>query len=124
MMDFRQLQQDARVWREHNFPIEHRTAQLQVLGVCEETGELSHSVLKMTQGIRGTHDKHIDSAKDAVGDIVIYLTGVCDALGLDLEDCVRMAWTEVSTRDWSKHKDNGIDPDSPVAKARRALGAE
>jgi NTP pyrophosphatase (non-canonical NTP hydrolase) len=125
MMNLRQLQSDSKVWRQHNFPIEHRTAQLQVLGVCEEAGELSHSVLKMVQGIRGSEAHHLEKAKDAVGDIIICLAGVCDALDLDLEDCVLTAWREVEARDWSKNKGTGVASDSEaLEKAKRALTSE
>lgn len=102
------LQRRSQEWRENSFPPEHRTAPLQALGVCEEAGELAHAVLKLEQGIRGTREHHIMTAADAVGDIIIYLAGVCSALELDLENCVADAWHEVSQRDWSKNKETGV----------------
>ena len=102
------LQGQAEAWREHSFPPEHRTAVLQALGVCEEAGELAHAVLKMEQGIRGTTEEHKAAAADAAGDIVIYLTGLCSALGINLEEAIYNAWDEVKQRDWSKNKGDGV----------------
>jgi NTP pyrophosphatase (non-canonical NTP hydrolase) len=81
---------------------------LQALGVCEEAGELAHAVLKMTQGIRGTEKEHLNEAADAVGDIVIYLAGLCSSLELSLQACVDEAWLQVLERDWSKNKETGV----------------
>jgi NTP pyrophosphatase (non-canonical NTP hydrolase) len=101
------LQREAREWRRENFPEESRTAPLQALGVCEEAGELAHCILKMEQGIRGSRDYHRLNAADAVGDIIIYLTGLCDNLGLSLSACVQDAWIQVKQRDWVENPDDG-----------------
>lgn len=108
-MDPDDLQAAARAWRHANFPPATRTLVHQVLGVAEETGELSHAVLKMEQGIRGDEEKHMLDAQDAIGDIVIYLTGVCDCLGVGLKDCVIDAWDRVEKRDWVNHPTDGGD---------------
>lgn len=50
-----------------------------ILGCIEEAGELAHAHLKNKQGIRGTPEEHEAAAKDAIGDIVIYLLGVISA---------------------------------------------
>lgn len=102
------LQGKAELWRENSFPEEHRTAVLQALGVAEESGELAHAILKMEQGIRGTRKEHLEAAADAVGDIVIYLTGVCSALGINIGTAVSEAWEQVEKRDWSKNKKDGL----------------
>jgi NTP pyrophosphatase (non-canonical NTP hydrolase) len=107
MMDFNRLQGVARDWRERNFPPEQRDALRQTLGVAEETGELAHAILKMDQGIRGDTEKHMLDAADAIGDIVIYLTGVCDVLQLEFDECVMDAWTRVSKRDWVADPEGG-----------------
>jgi len=104
----RQIQDEAGQWREHNFPPADRTAAMQTLGVCEESGELAHAVLKDAQGIRGTHEEHLAEAKDAAGDIVIYLCGVADAMGFDLATAVETAWAQVKDRDWTQHKMTGL----------------
>jgi NTP pyrophosphatase (non-canonical NTP hydrolase) len=112
------LQEESQRWREHSFPAEHRTPELQVLGVSEECGELAHAVLKMKQGIRGTDEDHLFEAADAVGDIVIYLAGVCSSLGLDLHACVSAAWWQVASRDWSVNKQDGRDESVAQATER------
>lgn len=107
MGDISSLQDATDSWRRQSFPPEHITAMMETMGVCEEAGELAHAVLKMEQGIRGTADKHLMEAADALGDIVIYACGVASALGLDFENCIQQAWVQVSKRDWSKHKETG-----------------
>jgi NTP pyrophosphatase (non-canonical NTP hydrolase) len=89
-MELDKLQKDSQEWREKSFPPEHRTAPLQALGVCEEAGELAHAILKMEQGIRGDTAAHMAEAIDAVGDIVIYLCGLCTTLGLNIERLHRL----------------------------------
>jgi NTP pyrophosphatase (non-canonical NTP hydrolase) len=105
-LDF--LQEESQKWRDHSFPPEHRTAELQALGICEEAGELAHAVLKRAQGIRGTDLEHQHDERDAVGDIVIYLAGFCSSRGYNFEHCVKTAWYQVAARDWDKHKQNGL----------------
>lgn len=107
-MELRALQVQSQEWRERCFPPEHRTAAMQAMGVAEETGELCHAILKMTQGIRGSEYEHKVEAADAVGDIIIYLAGVCSSLDLDLDDCVHTAWAQVKNRDWSTYKETGV----------------
>ncbi len=50
-----------------------------ILGCIEELGELAHAHLKRKQGIRGTPEEHDAAAKDAIGDITVYLLGVMSA---------------------------------------------
>lgn len=113
-----------RQWREHNFP--EYTLWDQALGVSEETGELCHSVLKMKQGIRGSTHEHLNGISDAVGDIIIYLTGVCDAAGLSLLACVSHAANEVLKRDWIQNPRDGtvsgVGADKPSDAGRDSDG--
>lgn len=80
-----------------------------VLGVNEEAGELTHSVLKRAQGIREDEGGVGREAEvDAVGDIVVYLADFCYRRGYDLEECVRQAWDgEVSQREWDSETRGG-----------------
>ena len=43
------------------------------LGFLEEIGELTHAILKKKQGIRGTPEEHNAAARDALGDMGIFL---------------------------------------------------
>lgn len=83
------------------------------LGVNEEAGELTHSVLKRAQGIRGDEDGVGPEAEmDAVGDIVVYLADFCYRRGYNLEECVDRAWNdEVADREWDSatRADGGDD---------------
>lgn len=78
-----------------------------LLGIQEEVGELSHAHLKESQGIRGSAEKHQAAARDAVGDIMVYLAGYCHARGWSLQECLEKAWGEVSKRDWAKNPHTG-----------------
>ena len=105
IFDFEQLQFEQGVWQEQNFP--NSTEHQCFYGVVEEIGELSHALLKMDQGIRGTKQEHTAEAKDAVGDIVIYLAGLCNKRGINLQSAVETAWREVKQRNWIKYPRDG-----------------
>jgi len=95
-----ELQADHKAWADRNFP--NADPVDAVLGVAEEVGELCHAILKQRQGIRGTHEEHEAKAKDAVGDIVIYLLDVCTRRGWSFAEIVAETWAEVRKRDWTK----------------------
>lgn len=78
----RRLQEEQKPWVDHNFG-EH-PAWMPLLGAVEEIGELAHAHLKEAQHIR-TSENHIDNAKDAIADIVIYLADYCSVRGFDFE---------------------------------------
>jgi NTP pyrophosphatase (non-canonical NTP hydrolase) len=77
------------------------------MGLVEEVGELSHALLKQKQGIRGSADDHEAAAKDAVGDIVIFLANLCSARGWDMDQIVIDTLAEVVGRDWKRYPDSG-----------------
>jgi NTP pyrophosphatase (non-canonical NTP hydrolase) len=109
MKTMREIQLENAIWVAKNFG-EKKNPERALLGVVEEVGELAHSQLKMMQGIRGTKEEHIANAKDAVGDIVIYLMDYCNGMGFDFHTCVEETWLHVSRRDWTKNKEHGNDP--------------
>lgn len=104
-MNLRELQRQRARWADENFG--PTPAWQNTLGVCEEAGELAHAILKRAQHIRGDDDKHQADAEDAVGDIVMYLMGVCDNLNVYLEDVIQDVAKRVMQRDWVKHPDDG-----------------
>ena len=71
MIDLKVTQTLFDIWQRKNFG-EPNTNHM-ILGVTEEVGELCHAELKQQQGIRNNED-HVANQKDAVGDILIYLT--------------------------------------------------
>lgn len=104
-----EIQRDSDTWRQKNFPAEHRTPELQLLGVMEELGELSHAYLKWKQGIRKGTGNFVSRGlmEDAVGDILIFLCGFCSEANLSMDYCLNSAWFEVQKRDWIKNKETG-----------------
>lgn len=76
-----------------------------LLGAQEELGELARAHLKAHEITRyGANRAGLDeealarAARDAVGDVVLFLMGYCNARGWRFSDCVREAWREVEGR--------------------------
>jgi NTP pyrophosphatase (non-canonical NTP hydrolase) len=110
IFDFEQLQFEQRNWQDQNFPNAGRHECF--YGVVEEIGELSHALLKMDQGIRGTQQEHMAEVKDAIGDIIIYLAGLSNKRGINLQEAVETAWDEVKQRNWVKYPKTGTPEES------------
>lgn len=71
-------------------------------------GELARALVKGRQNIRGYGPEKAAAEKmDAIGDVVIYLMGVCDLNGWDFQEVVAGAVEVVSTRDWIRFPNNG-----------------
>lgn len=99
-------QQILNKWLQHNFP--EADARDQFIGIVEEVGELARAELKSKQKIRGYNaNKASEKIKDAVGDIFIYLANYCNVKGISLQECIDIAWEEVSKRDWIKNPKTG-----------------
>lgn len=79
MIDWDQLVKERNEWVEKNFPPKLEPPLESTMGIMEEAGELAHSHLKELQGIRGTAAEHQANARDAIGDISVYLLGVMNA---------------------------------------------
>jgi len=78
------LQRELYAWECYNFgrqPIEPK-----ILGICEEAGELCHAILKMSQGIRGSKEEHLEAAKDAIGDVTIYALNLASTRRIVIQD--------------------------------------
>ena len=97
-MTLSELQIEVGKWAQKNFPkaLPHQP----LLGAVEELGELSHSHLKMEQGIRASWDEHFDGKCDAIGDVVIFLAHYCCLNNILLQGVVDTTWAKVKQRDW------------------------
>lgn len=102
----RELQNEMWRWQQTNFPNSDFVDTF--FGLVEEVGELSHALLKQRQKIRGKYDEHEENAKDAVGDILVFLINLCNFRGWDIEEILVDTWDQVSKRNWNKNKENGI----------------
>lgn len=71
-------------------------------GIVEEVGELAHHHLKQQQGTHESDSKHEAGAKDAVGDIVIFLCGYCTSRGWSIAEIVEAVWANVQTREYER----------------------
>lgn len=104
----RKIQEEQRVWARYNFG-ERDTGDADdaLFGVVEEVGELSHAHLKLKQGIRGSAESLEAEARDAIGDILIFMMDYCCARGWDMQDILTETWDEVKQRDWKRFPKNG-----------------
>lgn len=89
MIDYDAMQREAIEWANYNFS--NRSDDVVSLALIEEAGELAHAQLKLSHGIRGTETELLLKAADAVGDITIVLTDVCDRRQLRLSLMVAAA---------------------------------
>lgn len=77
------LQKTLYEWQNYNFGTNQDTERA-LMGICEEVGELCHAQLKLEQGIRGNPEELNAAARDAVGDIGIYMLNYLSGLGLSI----------------------------------------
>lgn len=107
-MTLRQIQKEQREWAKYNFGKDQEgDSDCSLFGITEELGELAHAHLKLKQGIRGTPEALEAKAKDAVGDILIYMMDYCSCKGWDMQTVLEETWDEVKQRDWKKFPTNG-----------------
>lgn len=66
------------------------------LGAVEEAGELALAIWH----------SDVDGAKDAIGDIVLYLVDLCNALDFDFESIISEVAEKVHGRDWNQNPRN------------------
>jgi NTP pyrophosphatase (non-canonical NTP hydrolase) len=82
-----EIQEKLKDWLEENFRLDLTDSELiiqQLAGMIEETGELTHSILKSEQGIR-KNENHIENIYDAIGDILIFMSNFLYLLDIDIE---------------------------------------
>jgi NTP pyrophosphatase (non-canonical NTP hydrolase) len=103
MIDLDRIQEQHRIWTDYNFPDapDHHS----LIGAFEEMGELAHAWLKREQGIRG--HEHDAEARDAIGDIIIYLLHFCTSNGWRMSEIIQETWDQVQKRDWVKFPTSG-----------------
>src|SRR5688572_26197268 len=86
------LQKRVAKWEAANFP---EAAEWEVtLGVCEEVGEIADCVVKMARGIR-VDEYSEERLRDALGDAVVYMMGICSRRGWSLHDVISDTVREV-----------------------------
>jgi|GEM_PF-2210560 len=67
-------------------------------GIVEEVGELARHHLKREQKTHGSEAEHDAGARDAIGDIVVFLCGYCTSRGWNISEIVEAVWADVKTR--------------------------
>lgn len=105
-LTFEGLQGQVGEWSRKNFP--NNESIDPAMGLVEELGELFHALLKERQGIRGSKATHEAAAKDAIGDLLIYMADFCERKGWSMQEIVEDTWNVVKQRDWTRNKDTGV----------------
>ena len=122
------IQKELGEWATTNFG-KRRTEELRLIGMSEEIGELvtqvlemvvpvlhlvrengvlSHSHLKEKCGIRGTPEQHQAKARDAIGDIFLFMADYCNLRGWSVEEIIQTTWDEVKQRNWIDDPQGGL----------------
>lgn len=102
-MNLDRIQEEHRIWTDYNFPDAPDYHSL--IGAFEEMGELAHAWLKREQHIRG--HEHDAEARDAIGDIIIYLLHFCTSNGWKMSEIIQETWDQVQKRDWIANPEDG-----------------
>ena len=103
MIDLDRIQRQHQAWTDYNFP--NAPTDDSLIGAMEELGELAHAHLKAKQGIRGNN--HESEARDAIGDIIIYLLHYCSTNGWKMSEIIEETWATVCQRDWKRNPEDG-----------------
>jgi NTP pyrophosphatase (non-canonical NTP hydrolase) len=99
MSSIREMQAQHKEWQQHNFP--DQTAMDAFMGMVEETGEMSHALLKHRQGIRDVDGESVMAlVVDALADHFIFSLGFANLYGIDLQYAIESTWDRVRQRDW------------------------
>lgn len=61
----------------------------------EEAGEVIGALFKFSRG-----QDTVEHVAKEVGDVIIVLAGICDLLGIDLDDAIRSTWEHTKDRTW------------------------
>jgi len=80
-----------------------QTPELMLIGAMEEIGEISRALLKHRQRIMGyTRGKYLAEISDGVGDVIIYLSQLCQETGLSIESSLMEAAYRVLNRTYAE----------------------
>lgn len=118
ILDVRDLQAVWLEWSTKNFGPSFQPGGLPyrpLIGMQEELGELAHAHLKQEQKIRGNED-HEGNAKDAIGDLFMFMMDYCNGRGWDIETIITETARGVLQRDWK------ADPNLGTGNEPQSLG--
>ena len=87
-MTFEELQEKIIGWASERGIIHYSTAQAQFLKAVSEMGELADGIVKHRP----------NEIEDALGDVLVCLINMSEILGIDIVDCLEIAWNEIKDR--------------------------
>jgi len=99
--------QNIRMWAEERGIYDRGDSNTQYVKLMEEAGELAQGLLK----------KDKPEIIDAIGDMVVVLTNLAHMEGMDIEDCVQSAYTEIKNRQGRMVNGTFVKDDSDKAFA-------
>ena len=102
-MDFNEYQKKAMVTK---CPYETKKDQIinALLGLAGETGEI-HEMFKKHYSVGSKID--IENLRKEIGDVLWYLTEMCDVFGFTLEDCAERNIAKLKARHGDKFSGHG-----------------
>ncbi|MGI8792387.1 MAG: MazG nucleotide pyrophosphohydrolase domain-containing protein [Acidimicrobiales bacterium] len=103
----RQLQSEVAAWQRDLWP-NYTDPARKALKFTEEAGEVAGAVIKMEGGF-----KDIDDLRGELGDAVISLVALADAVGVDLETTIADRWAQVRARTYGQSRQDGRHDAAP-----------
>ena len=97
--------QNIREWAKERGIYDRGDSNTQYVKLMEEAGELAQGLLK----------KDKPEIIDAIGDMVVVLTNLAHMEGMDIEDCVQSAYTEIKNRQGKMVNGTFVKDDSDQA---------
>lgn len=88
MATFQILELEVIRWAEARQIIPNSTPQAQFVKAVSEMGELADAISK----------NDMPEIKDAVGDVLVCLIGMCALLDINITDCLELAYNEIKDR--------------------------
>ena len=75
-------------WAKPKGLLKKENSLIQFAKLSEEVGELANAIIKENK----------ENQKDAIGDIYVVLTILANQLGLDIDECIDSAYSEIKDR--------------------------
>jgi NTP pyrophosphatase (non-canonical NTP hydrolase) len=108
-MELNEIQKKLWEWENKHFPDAIGFPEQQVLGMCEEVGEISHMILKSIQkyreGRHGLTEEVKAEIADGVHDTFVYGLQLLSELRIDIEPGFTETVKKVLERDWNKSRE-------------------
>jgi NTP pyrophosphatase (non-canonical NTP hydrolase) len=87
-LNFERLEMNVIRWSKDRKIIQNSTKETQLFKAFSEMGELADATIK----------GDLKEVKDAVGDVLVCLVNYCEISGIQMTDCLELAYNEIKDR--------------------------